>query len=100
MGPGEQFQTSVCNEYNVDDPFFSPESLVRFVKKKENSINQELKIPKLLEINHDVFEILSQRGYKTQAKDLEFEEGQEDAIKENNDNNARNNIEDLEKKQL
>ncbi|KRX01430.1 hypothetical protein PPERSA_01333 [Pseudocohnilembus persalinus] len=62
LGPGEQFMQSICNEYNLEDSFFSPESLVRFIKKKDVSKQQkDWKLPDLTKVNEEVFEILSAR---------------------------------------
>jgi hypothetical protein len=35
LGPTQEYKQKFCDEFELIDPFFSPESLVRFVKKKE-----------------------------------------------------------------
>ncbi len=35
LGPAESYMEKVMDENKVEDPYFSPESLCRFIKKKE-----------------------------------------------------------------
>ena len=52
LGPNQEYMASIGDEFEIADPYFSPESLVRFINKRKTQ-----RAPRLIDIPDPLLEL-------------------------------------------